>query len=216
MNINSNRATYEVQFGTLERPTHSNTSWDAAKFEVCAHKYCDFAEYGYGVAMLNDCKYGHDIHEGVMRLTLLKSATYPNEVADRCLHHFTYSIAPHEGDYREAGIIQMAYDLNKPMTAVTLGAQDGKLADSFSLVSLSAPNVVLETVKKAEDSDALVLRMYEAFNKKCRTAVTLGFTPKRVTLVDLMENEICEVPVSGTSFTLPVKPFEIVTVKVER
>lgn len=216
VNINSNRATYEVQFGTLERPTHSNTSWDAAKFEVCAHKYCDFAEYGYGVAMLNDCKYGHDIHEGVMRLTLLKSATYPNEVADRCLHHFTYSIAPHEGDYREAGIIQMAYDLNKPMTAVTLGAQEGKLADSFSLVSLSAPNVILETVKKAEDSDALVLRMYEAFNKKCRTAVTLGFAPKRVTLVDLMENEICEVPVSGTSFTLPVKPFEIVTVKVER
>ena len=214
--INSNRATYEVQFGTLERPTHSNTSWDAAKFEVCAHKYCDFAEYDYGVAMLNDCKYGHDIHDGVMRLTLLKSATYPNEIADRCVHHFTYSIAPHEGDYREAGIVQMAYDLNKPMTAVTLGAQEGKLSDFYSLVSVSASNVILETVKKAEDSDDLILRMYEAYNKKVNTTVTLGFAPKRVSLVGLMEDEIAEIPVTGNSFKLPVKPFEIVTVKVER
>ena len=214
--INSNRATYEVQFGTLERPTHSNTSWDAAKFEVCAHKYCDFAEYGYGVAMLNDCKYGHDIHDGVMRLTLLKSPTYPNEVADRCMHYFTYSIAPHQGDYREAGIVRMAYDLNKPMTAVTLGAQEGKLTDSYSLVSVSAPNVILETVKKAEDSDAMILRMYEAYNQKCNTIITLGFTPKRVTLVGLMEDEIEDVPVTGNTFKLNVKPFEIVTVKVER
>ena len=214
--INSNRATYEVQFGTLERPTHSNTSWDAAKFEVCAHKYCDFAEYGYGVAMLNDCKYGHDIHDGVMRLTLLKSPTYPNEVADRCMHYFTYSIAPHQGDHREAGIVRMAYDLNKPMTAVTLGAQEGKLADSYSLVSVSAPNVILETVKKAEDSDAMVLRMYEAYNQKCNTIITLGFTPKRVTLVGLMEDEIEDVPVTGNTFKLSVKPFEIVTVKVQR
>ena len=216
VSINSGRATYEVQFGTVERPTHTNTSWDAAKFEVCAHKYCDFAEYGYGVAMLNDCKYGHDIHDGVMRLTLLKSATYPNEAADKCMHYFTYSIVPHEGDYRDAGVVQMAYDLNRPMTAVPVAAQDGTLADRYSLVSVSAPNVILETVKKAEDSDALILRMYEAYNQKSTATITLGFVPKRVTLVDLMENEIGEVEVCGNSFKLPVKPFEIVTVKVER
>ena len=115
-----------------------------------------------------------------------------------------------------SGIVQMAYDLNKPMTAVTLGAQEGKLADAYSLVSVSVPNVILETVKKAEDSDAMVLRMYEAYNKKVNTTITLGFTPKRVTLVDLMENEIEEIAVTGNSFKLPVKPFEIVTVKVER
>jgi len=151
-----------------------------------------------------------------MRLTLLKSATYPNEAADKCMHYFTYSIVPHEGDYRDAGVVQMAYDLNRPMTAVTVGAQDGVLADSYSLVSVSAPNVILETVKKAEDSDALILRMYEAYNQKSAATVTLGFTPKRVTLVDLMENEIGEVEICGDSFKLPVKPFEIVTVKVER
>lgn len=214
--INSNRATFEVQFGTLERPTHTNTSWDAAKFEVVAHKYCDFSEYGYGVAMLNDCKYGHDIHDGVMRLTLLKSATYPNADADRCTHYITYSIVPHEGDYREAGVVQLAYDLNKPMVAIPVAPQAGSLPERFSLVSVSAPNVILETVKKAEDSDALVLRMYEAYNQRTETAVTLGFTPKRVTLCGLMEDEIAEVAVNGNSFTLPVKPFEIITVKVER
>lgn len=214
--INANRATYEVQFGALERPTHTNTSWDAAKFEVCAHKYCDFAEYDYGVAMMNDCKYGHDIHDGVMRLTLLKSSTYPNEAADRCLHEFTYSIAPHTGDYRAAGIVQMAYDLNNPMSAIPVPAQTGTLPASYSLVAVSAPNVILETVKKAEDSNATVLRMYEAYNKKADATVTLAYTPTRVTLVDMMENEIEEIPVSGSSFTLNVKPFEIVTVKVEK
>lgn len=216
VNINSNRATFEVQFGTLERPTHTNTSWDAARFEVVAHKYCDFAEYGYGVAMLNDCKYGHDVHDGVMRLTLLKSATYPNVDADRCTHYITYSIVPHQGDYREAGVVQLAYDLNKPMTAIPVAAQAGSLPDHFSLVSVSAPNVVLETVKKAEDSDDLVLRMYEAYNQKTDATVTLGFTPKRVTLCGLMEDEISQVEVNGNAFTLPVKPFEIITVKVER
>ncbi len=214
--INSNKATYDVQFGTLERPTHANTSWDAAKFEVCAHKFADYAEYGYGVALMNDCKYGHSIRDGVMSLSLLKCATFPNPEADRRVHHFTYSVAPHCGDYRAAGIVQMAYELNNPMTAVSVPAQAGKLPASYSLVSVSEPNVVMEVVKQAEDSDATVLRMYDAYNCKTNATVTLGYAPKRVTLVDLMENEIEEISVSGNAFTVPVKPFEIVTVKVEK
>lgn len=214
--INANKATYEVQFGTVERPTHTNTSWDAAKFEVCAHKYCDLAEYGYGVSILNDCKYGHDIHDGVMRLTLLKCSTYPNINADRHVHYFSYSLVPHTGDYREAGIVELAYELNNPMSAVAVPAQSGKLPESYSFVSVSAPNVVLETVKKAEDSDAVVLRMYEAWNKKTNVTVTMGFAPKRVTLVNMLEQEEMSIDVSGNSFTLPVKPFEIITVKVEK
>ena len=214
--INSGRATYEVQFGALERPTHSNTSWDAAKFEVCAHKYCDFAEYDYGVAMLNDCKYGHDIHDGVMRLTLLKCATYPNPDADRCRHEFTYSIVPHAGDYRAAGVVQLAYDLNQPMTAVPVVKQQGSLPERYSLVSVSEPNLILETVKQAEDSGDLIFRMYEAYNKQTDVTVSLGFAPKRVALCDLMENECSPLAVDGASFSLPVKPFEIITLKVER
>ena len=214
--INSGRATYEVQFGSLERPTHSNTSWDAAKFEVCAHKYCDFAEYDYGVAMLNDCKYGHDIHDGVMRLTLLKSATYPNPDADRCRHEFTYSIVPHTGDYRAAGVVQLAYDLNQPMTAVPVVKQRGSLPERYSLVSISEPNVILETVKQAEDSGDLIFRMYEAYNKQTDVTVSLGFVPKHAVLCDLMENEGSPLAVDGASFSLSVKPFEIVTIKVKR
>lgn len=214
--INSNKATFDVQFGALERPTHTNTSWDAAKFEVCAHKFCDLSEYGYGVSLMNDCKYGHDIHNGIMRLTLLKSATYPNVDADRRVHHFTYSLVPHSGDYREAGIVQMAYDLNNPMTAVPVPAQKGNLPDCYSLVSVDAPNVIMETVKKAEDSDATVIRMYDAYNRSTNATVTLGYTPRRITLVDLMENEISEVAIDGNSFTVPVKPFEIATYKIEK
>ncbi len=213
--INADRATYEIQFGALERPTHSNTSWDAAKFEVCGHKYCDFSEYDYGVAMLNDCKYGHDIHDGVMRLTLLKSANYPSPVADKCQHTFTYSLVPHEGDYRAAGVVQMAYDLNAPMTAIKVGAQDGILPESYSFVSVAAANVLVDTVKKAEDSDALIVRMYEAYNKRVDTTLTFAFQPKRVMLCDLMERELEEVAVNGNSVNITANPYEIVTLKVE-
>lgn len=212
--INASRATCEIQFGALERPTHSNTSWDAAKFEVCAHKYCDYAEFDYGVALMNDCKYGHDVHDGVMRLTLLKSATYPNEVADQGEHIFTYSLMPHCGDYRTAGIVQAAYDLNLPMTAVPVEKQDGVLPERFSLVSVSAENVILETVKKAEDSDGVILRMYEAYNRRTKTRVQLPYTPGCVFLCDLMENELEELPVCDNGVELNVSPYEIVTLKV--
>ena len=213
--INSERATYEIQFGAIERPTHTNTSWDAAKFEVCAHKYCDLSEYGYGVAMLNDCKYGHDIHDGVMRLTLLKSPTHPNPDADRCQHIFTYSLVPHEGDYRSAGIVQMAYDLNAPMQAIPVSAQTGFLPQQYALVTLSSDNVILETVKKAEDSEGLVFRMYDAYNRQTRVDVTFGFAPKRVTLCDLMENELETLDVRNNSVTLNINPYEIITIKTE-
>lgn len=213
--INSNRATFDIQFGALERPTHTNTSWDEAKFEVCAHKFCDFAEFDYGVALLNDCKYGHDIHDGVMRLSLLKCATWPNTAADRCKHSFTYALAPHIGDYRTAGIIQMAYALNNPMTAIPLPAQEGTLQDRYSFVEVSAPNVILETVKEAEDSEEVVLRMFEAWNKTTEAEIYLGFTPKRIVETDLMEQEIGEIPVNGSSFKLQFTPFTIKTVKIQ-
>ena len=212
--INVDRATYELQFGALERPTHSNTSWDAAKFEVCGHKYCDFSEYDYGVAMLNDCKYGHDIHDGVMRLTLLKSSNYPNPAADKCQHTFTYSLVSHEGDYRAAGVVQMAYDLNAPMTAIAVGAQDGILPESYSFVSVAAANVLVDTVKKAEDSDALIVRMYEAYNKRVDATLSFAFQPKRVVLCDLMERELKETEINGNSIHISAKPFEIITIKI--
>lgn len=214
--IHSDRATYEIQFGTVERPTHSNTSWDAAKFEVCAHKYCDYAEYGYGVAMLNDCKYGHDIHNGVMRLTMIKSATHPNPDADRCKHIFTYSIVPHEGDYRAAGVVQLAYDLNDPMQALEIGEQTGVLSDRYSLITLSQSNVIMETIKKAEDGDGYIMRMYETYNQQSNVDLKFGFEAKQCVLCDLMENKIDTLRIRDNTVTLPIKPYEIITIKVRQ
>ncbi|HBL40447.1 MAG TPA: alpha-mannosidase [Ruminococcaceae bacterium] len=212
--INADKATYEIQFGSVERPTHINTSWDAAKFEVCAHKYADLSECDYGVSILNDCKYGHDIHNGVMRLTLIKCATHPNIHADRCHHDFTYSLRPHVGSFRHAGTIQAAYDLNNPLCAFRIGEQDGALPEAFSLVSSSAENVVVDTVKKAEDSDSTVVRMYESWNKRCNTTLTFGVPFEKAFLCDLMENELEELNISENSVTVPVKPFEIITIKL--
>lgn len=213
--INADRATYDIQFGAIEREAHYNTPYDMARYEVCGQKFCDFSEHGYGVSILNDCKYGHDIHEGIMRLTLIKSATFPDKAGDRCAHTFTYSLMPHSGDYREAGVLKAAYDLNMPMDAVLVKKQTGKLPETYSLVSVDAENIYPETVKKAEDSDAMILRMYEASNKRTEFTVTFAFTPKKVTLCDLLENEEQELTVNGNSVTLTAKPYEILTLKAE-
>jgi hypothetical protein len=114
VDVRSLRATYEIQYGHVERPTHANTSWDVARFEVCAHKWADLSEPGYGVALLNDCKYGYDIAGNVIRLSLLRAPTWPDPVADRGHHRFTYRLLPHAGDLRAAGVVDAGYDLNVP------------------------------------------------------------------------------------------------------
>ena len=214
VDVNTDKATYDIQFGSVERPTHYNTSWDSARFEVCAHKYADISEYSYGVSLINDCKYGHAIHDGVMSLTLLKSGTYPDPTADKCEHFFTYSLYPHAGDYREAGTIKQAYDLNNPMTAITVGKHSGKLGDSYSFVSVRDENIVIETVKKAEDGDGIIVRMYESFNKRTNTVLKTGFDFKSVTLCDMLENDLKVISAKENLIPLTLKPFEIVTIKI--
>ena len=214
--MNSNKATYDIQFGSVERPTHKNTSWDAARFEVCAHKYCDLSEYGYGVSLMNDCKYGHSIHDGVMTLTLLKCGTFPDETADKCEHEFTYSLYPHAGDLREAGTIKKAYELNVPMTAVPVSTNKGALPTEYSFLSVDAENVIFETAKMAEDNDDIILRGYECFNKRTTATVTLGVPVKKAFICDMLENNIRELKVTGNTITVDFKPFEIITVKIKR
>lgn len=214
LDIRTTYATYDVQFGNLERPTHMNTSWDAAKFEVCGHKWADMSEYDYGVSLLNDCKYGYSAYENVLKLTLLKAATYPNPEADREVHHFTYSIYPHEGDFRVGKTVKEGYLLNMPMTAATIGKTSGKLSDNFSLVSCDCENVVVETVKKAEDDDGIIVRMFDCYNKKSEATVELGFDFSKAYICDLMENVIEEIKADGRKITVPVKNYEIVSLKL--
>ena len=213
VDVNSDKASYEIQFGTLERPTHFNTSWDKAKFEVCAQKFADISEGGYGVSLLNNCKYGHDIHDGIMQLSLLKCPTEPNEEADQGYHAFTYSIYPHIGQLVSTDTAEQAYYLNYPMYAVAATGSKSSVPESFSMISVDRDNVICETVKEAEDGEETVIRLYESKNVKSKVNVCIGFDAKRCTVCDLMENELYELPVENGNIALNMGGFEIVTLK---
>lgn len=217
VDINTDKATYEIQFGTIERPTHTNTSWDYAKFEVCAHKYADLSEGNYGVSILNNCKYGHDIHNGDMRLTLIKSGWNPGNMGDyndQGKHSFTYSIYPHAGNLALCDTVKHAYDLNLPMTAYKTDGK-GTLADEYSLVSVSSDNVIIETVKEAEYGDETVIRLYETKNTHTRATVKLGFDINEAYIGNLSEKKLKSLKIKNNSITIDVKPFEIVTLIVK-
>ena len=214
IDVLAEKATYEIQFGHLQRPTHENTSWDKARFEVCAHKWADIAEVGYGVSLLNDCKYGHNAEGSTLKLTLLKCATNPNPHADKGHHEFTYSLLPHISNFRNTGTIKQAYLLNCPFEAVKIGKQTGKLAESYSLVACDSKNIVVETVKMAEDGDGVIVRLYESFGKRCDAKLEFGFAAKNVFLCDMLENELKPLTVKEGKVKIPMGNFEIVTLKV--
>lgn len=214
VNVLSNKVTADVQFGNVERPTHTNTSWDEAKFEMCMHKWVDISDNSYGVSVLNDCKYGFSADENVIGLTILKCSTQPNTEADRCIHELTYSVYPHEGSAVSGGTVQQAYNLNQPMT-VAEKSGNGTLPQSFSFIKCDKENVIVETVKKAEDSENIVVRLFDSYNMTTDTKLTFGFDVKKAYLCDLLENKLEEVAVSDSSINLSVKNFEIVTLMLE-
>ncbi len=215
VDINSDKATYEIQFGTIERPTHKNTSWDMAKFEVCGQKYADISDGGYGVSLINDCKYGHDIHDGVMQLSLLKCSTDPDPEADQGEIPFVYSIYPHAGTLGDSDTVKLAYYHNYPMTAVKACGGESVLPESYSLVSLDRENVICETVKEAEYGEDTVLRLYECKNIRCKATLTTALDVKKAYICDLLENEISELPCQDGRITLDIGGFEIITLKLK-
>ncbi|MCQ2430771.1 MAG: glycosyl hydrolase-related protein [Clostridia bacterium] len=215
VDVNADKATYEIQFGSLERPTHRNTSWDESKFEVCAHKYADLSEGGYGVSLINDCKYGHDIHEGVMQLSLLRGATYPDEEADQGEQSFTYALCPHTGSLADSDTVRLAYELNDPATAVRAAGRSTTLPMSYSAVSVDSDHVICETVKPSEYGDDTVIRMYECRNERVTATVKLGLPHAKVFLCDLSENELEELPVTDGAFTYRFGGFEIASFKIK-
>lgn len=214
VDILSDKATYEIQYGATERPTHTNTTWDAAKFEVCAQKWADYGEYGYGVALMNDCKYGHDIHDGVMRLSLLKCGTYPNPVADNGRHYVRYSIMPHAGSWQEAGVANEAYAFNCPLIAARAGG-NGSLASEYSFIHGDCPNIILTVAKEACDSNDIIIRAYEANGKRTKAALTLGFDAAEISEVNMLETEEIEkLELEGNVFQTVFHPYEIKTFRV--
>lgn len=210
----SSQADYEIQFGNVSRPTHYNTTWDRARFEVCAHKWADVSEVGYGAAVLNDCKYGYDIHDSIIRLTLLKSGIFPNPDADQGEHTFTYALFPHKGDFRLGGVVQEAYDLNCPLLGDRMRGSKGF---SYSFLEIDEENIIADTVKLAEEGDDLVIRFYEAYGKRTKAHIKFYLTQETSFMVcNCMEEELKEIKADEGRLNLSFKPYEIKTIKIKR
>lgn len=211
VNIHSDEATFEVQFGNLKRKIHGNTSWDEARFESCGQKWMDISEGHYGVSLLNDCKYGYSAKDSNIALTLIKSGIEPNKTADQEEHVFTYALYPHKEMWSAVGTVQEAYKLNQPAYATK-----GELKNTGkSFISTDKDNIIIETVKPAENGDGMIVRLYDCENSL--TKVTLTFAEGMLESVEecnLMEEKEADIEACGNSFTVSVKPYEIKTYRV--
>ncbi|HUN23467.1 MAG TPA: glycoside hydrolase family 38 C-terminal domain-containing protein [Anaerolineales bacterium] len=213
------QASHEVQWGHVQRPTHRNTSWDWARFETAAQKWVDLSEGGYGVALLNDCKYGHDVWQNVLRLSLLRAPTFPDATADEGLHRFAYSLLPHANppgaNLVASHVAKAAYCLNNPLL-LHANPKPAVIAHFAAQPAwITAPeNWIIETVKQAEDGAGLILRLYECNRQRGSGVVKFGFAVRQVERCNLMEETLEAVAVQENSVQLALRPFEIVTLRV--
>lgn len=206
--IRSVKATYDIQFGHVERPTHWNTSWDWARFEVCAHKWVDLSESGYGVSLLNNCKYGHSIKDNVMRISLLKSAKDPDGEADMGEHTFVYSLYPHMGAVTEGGTIEEANCLNLPAKVLAGCSIHGQ-----AMITLSNANAQIDAIKKAEDEDCLVVRLHECRGSTTDLTLQLSVPVTKIVPCNMLEHDVGDA-VPGSSISFRLHPFESRSVKI--
>ncbi|GMU55247.1 MAG: alpha-mannosidase [Candidatus Xenobia bacterium] len=209
--IHQSQACFEVQWGHVYRPTHRNTSWDWARFETCAHRWVDLSEGDYGVSLLNDCKYGHDVQGSVVRLSLLRSPSEPDPEADKGEHRFVYSLLPHFGPLG-VKTIKHAYQLNDPSRAMR--GSGGPARGRRPLVRTSRLEVVVETIKRAEEGDALIVRCYECQRTRGQVALSFDFEVGSAFRVNLLEEEPRELKVEGHKVYYDFRPFEIFTLKI--
>ncbi len=209
VDIRTTYATYDIQYGNIRRANNSNSSWERAKFEVAAHRFADLSEHGYGVSLMNDCKYGYDIHQNVMRLTLLKAGIFPDPHADEGEHQFTYALYPHKGGFVEGETVPAAAGLNQPLTAVP-----GRI-DLDSTIALEGAYAELDACKKSEDGTALIVRFHEYAGAKGKVNVQFGFPVREVWLCDLMERPEQKLAVENNRAQLKIKPYEVVSLRVK-
>jgi len=213
VDVTSRRATFEIQYGAIERPTHRSTEWDAARFEVPGHRWIDLSETGYGVSLLNDCKYGFDVTDNVMRISLLRAPTHPDPHADEGEHEFVCSLMPHAGSWQEAETVRRGYELNAPLVSTVVGAASSD-STAPGLARVDAANVVIDCIKKAEDSDDVIVRLYESHGSRGPVRLTFGRRPHAVVECDLMEENDTPIDIDGDTFAFDVRPWDIRTFKV--
>lgn len=217
--LNTSEIRSEIQFGHVKRATHRNTSWDKARFEASMHRWVDLSEADFGVALLNDSKYAYDCLEQSVRLTLVRGSIFPSPDADLGEHHLRYALFVHDGVADLADVHRAAERFNNPVAvigALNPAASATTELPSFSFASVDQSNVTLETVKKAEKSDAIVLRVFEHANIRADATITFGIPVKSVRIVNLMEEGASEpLPLSHNGVTLKLRPFEIATLLIE-
>ena len=235
LNVHSDFTTYEAPYGFVTRRNPNSpdaTLAERAKYEVPGQKWIDHTseDGSYGVSLLNDCKYGFDTANDMIRMTLLRSAKYPielrahlgltpykeaeAELTDQGENSIAYALYPHSSDFKEALTVRKAYELNYPLIHLIDPNHRGDLPKVHSFVSAQPENVILTVIKKAEDSDDVILRFYETSGKEAKAVIRLAETLKGARETDLMENETAEMPVQQRTIEVPISKHEIKTIKI--
>jgi len=212
MAVHTSKATYDIQFGHIERDTTENTSWEAAQFEEPHHQWVDVSEYDYGTAVLNDSKYGVHVDGTNVSLSLLRAPNSPDPEADRGHHEFQYSVYPHEGDLREGGVVEAGYNLNTPVHTMPV-----ETPVSYEPLELDTDGVVVESIKQSEDhDDALVIRLYEAYGRTTAAELAFDFPVASAAETNLIEDHEQDLEIGkDNSLALQLEPFDIRTLLVK-
>jgi len=216
VNINAEYSRSDIQFGNIKRSLHDYTTWDMAKYEICAHKWIDISEKRYGVALLNDCKYGHSAKGSLMSINLLRSTSYPDPEADMAVHNFKYALYPHAGDYEDGLVVARGYEFNAPLCVKPITSSNNKVNGSnYSFIKTNSNNLVIEAVKKAEDSNNIIVRIYECYEDTKDVEISFGFDVKSASLVNLLEEVKEKLEVKNNTVTVKTAPYKIITLLLE-
>jgi alpha-mannosidase len=209
-------ATYEIPYGSIERPTTRNNTWEQARFEVPAMRWADLGDGQHGFSLINESKYGYDAKDNVLRLSLLRSPTWPDPVADRGHQHFSFALYPHAGTWKQALTERAGYEYNYKLRAMQVESHTGSLPAEHSYLSVAPENVVLTAVKKAEDDNGLIFRVFEWAGKESEVTFTVPAGATGATETNLMEKAVgTPLPLTGDKVAIPIHPYEILSLRVD-
>ena len=209
-------ATYEIPYGTIDRPTTRNNRWEKAQFEVPALRFADLGNGQHGLTLINESKYGYDARDNVLRLTLLRSPTYPDPTADQGHHHFRYALYPHSGTWKEARSLRRGYEFNYPLIVNQVNTHDGTMPAEHSFIHVAPENIVLSAMKKAEDSHALIFHLYETDGKAANMQLTIPAGAISASITNLLEQPMGPaLTIQNNKVTAPIHPYEILALKVD-
>ena len=208
-------ASYEIAHGSINRPNHWNYATDYVRYEVCGHKWADLSEGDYGVSIINDCKYGYDIKDSLMRITLMRAPICPDPVGDKGVNTFVYRVYPHKGTWSQADTVKYAFQLNQPLKAFAAGKQNGTFGTEKSFITVDNENIIIDAVKPAQDGNGIIIRMYESARTRGNVSVKFNFgTVKKVIETNLMEVDETEIETKDNAFDFFITPHQVRTFRI--